>query len=130
MKRNKFNARKVVTQDGEFDSHKEYERYLQLRLLERCGKIFKLERQVVFILIPAQYETYERYSQKTGKRLKEGKWCVEKGCSYKADFLYYDDHGNKVVEDTKGYKKGAAYDLFAVKRKLMLLVHGIRVKEV
>ena len=127
--RNKFNARKVVTAEGVFDSHTEYQRYLQLRLLERCGKIFKLERQVVFTLIPAQYETYERYSKKTGKRLKDGKRCIEKGCVYKADFLYYDDCGNQIVEDTKGHKKGAAYDLFVLKRKLMLWVHGIKVKE-
>ena len=128
MMSNKFNAKKVVTAEGVFDSYKEYDRYLQLRLLERCGKIFKLERQVVFTLIPAQYESYERYG-KTGKRLKDGKRCVEKGCKYKADFLYYDDHGNRVIEDTKGYKKGAAYDLFCIKRKLMLWVHGIRIKE-
>ena len=127
--RNKFNARKVVTAEGVFDSHKEYERYLQLRLLERCGKIFKLERQAVFTLIPVQYETYERYSKKTGKRLKDGKRCIEKGCVYKADFLYYDNHGNQIVEDCKGYKKGAAYDLFCIKRKLMLWVHGIKIKE-
>jgi hypothetical protein len=128
--RNKFNAQKIVTAEGVFDSHKEYERYLQLRLLERCGKIFKLDRQAVFTLIPAQHETYERYSQKTGKRLKDGKRCVEKACTYKADFVYYDDSGNQIVEDCKGYKKKAAYDLFTVKRKLMLYIHGIKVKEV
>jgi hypothetical protein len=27
--RNKFNAQKIVTAEGVFDSHKEYERYLQ-----------------------------------------------------------------------------------------------------
>ena len=126
---NKFNARKVVTADGVFDSHKEYERYLQLRLLERCGKIFKLDRQAVFTLIPAQYESYERYGKK-GKRLKDGKRCVEKACTYKADFVYYDDRGCQIVEDCKGYKKKAAYDVFVIKRKLMLLVHGIRIKEI
>lgn len=125
---NKFNARKVVTADGVFDSHKEYERYLQLRLLERCGKIFKLDRQAVFTLIPAQYESYERYG-KTGKRLKDGKRCVEKACTYKADFVYYDDRGRQIVEDCKGYKKKAAYDVFVIKRKLMLWVHGIRIEE-
>lgn len=128
--RNKFNARKVTTNEGVFDSHKEYDRYLQLRLLEFGGKIFKLERQAVFTLIPTQYETFERYSKKTGKRLKDGQRCIEKGCVYKADFLYYDDRGNRIVEDCKGYKKGAAYDLFSIKRKLMLWVHGIQVREV
>jgi hypothetical protein len=55
---------------------------------------------------------------------------VEKACTYKADFVYYDDSGNQIVEDCKGYKKKAAYDLFTVKRKLMLYIHGIKVKEV
>ncbi len=126
---NKFNARKVVTPFGVFDSQKEYERFQQLCLLERCGKIFKLDRQAVFELIPAQYEYYERYG-KSGKRIKDGKRCVEKACKYKADFVYYDDRGNQIVEDTKGHKKGAAYDLFTIKRKLMLHIHGIKVKEV
>lgn len=125
---NKFNDRKVVVNGMVFDSHKEYERYLQLCLLLRVGKIFKLDRQAVFELIPAQYESYERYG-KRGQRLKDGRRCIEKACTYKADFVYYDDQGNCIVEDCKGYKKGAAYDLFCVKRKLMLSVHGIRVKE-
>lgn len=126
---NKFGARKVVTAEGVFDSHEEYQRYLQLRLLERCGKIFKLERQKVFTLIPARYEYYERYG-KTGKRIKDGKRCVERACVYKADFLYYDDQGNQIVEDVKGCKKGAAYEVFALKRKLMLFIHGIKVREI
>jgi hypothetical protein len=40
--------------------------------------------------------------------------------------------GDTVVEDVKGYRdtSSAIYALFVVKRKLMLWVHGIRVKEV
>lgn len=36
-----------------------------------------------------------------------------------------------VVEDVKGYSdpKSAAYRLFTVKRKLMLQVHGITIRE-
>ena len=39
-------------------------------------------------------------------------------------------NGKLVVEDVKGYKKGPAYNVFSIKRKLMLQVYGIRVQEV
>lgn len=126
---NKFNAHAVVATEGKFDSRKEYRRYLELKLLEKAGKISNLQRQVSFTLIPAQYEYYEKYS-KSGKRLKDGKVCVERSCVYKADFVYTDARGNKVVEDCKGFMGGAGYQLFCVKRKLMLQVHGIKVVEV
>ena len=67
------------------------------------------------MLIPSQRD-------RTGK-------VIEKECSYYADFVYMDRNGTQVVEDTKGYKKGAAYDLFVIKRKLFLQRYGIRIKE-
>jgi hypothetical protein len=96
--------------------------------LEKAGAITDLQKQVKFVLIPAQYETFERYG-KNGKRLKDGKRLLEREVAYIADFVYF-ENGEKVVEDTKGYKKGTAYDLFTIKRKLMLSVHGIRVREI
>ena len=45
---------------------------------------------------------------------------------YIADFRYVDHEGNVVVEDTKGVKT----PVYILKRKLMLRVHGIRVREV
>ena len=125
----KYHSRKI-TRDGEtFDSVKEYRRWCELKLLEMAGEITCLERQVPFELIPAQYVTIERYSEKTGKRLKDGKRCVEQSVVYNADFVYNTASG-RVVEDTKGYRKGTAYDVFVIKRKLMLWVHGIRIHEV
>lgn len=121
---NKYNNRKV----GGFDSVKERRRYNELLLLQRAGKISELQTQVKFELIPAQYETYERHSA-TGKRLKDGKYLVERSCTYIADFVYKDKNGNTVVEDVKGYKNSVAYSLFSVKRKLMLYLKGIKVKE-
>lgn len=126
--KSKYFAKKVKVNGEAYDSTKEYKRYRELLLLEKAGAITDLQRQVKFVLIPAQYETYERYG-KNGKRLKDGQRCIEKECSYYADFVYY-ENGEKVVEDTKGYKKGTAYDLFTIKRKLMLSVHGIRVREI
>jgi hypothetical protein len=86
--------------------------------------------QVKFVLIPAQYETYERCGKK-GQRLKDGKRCIERECAYVADFVYKKD-GELVVEDTKGYRNpsSSTYAYFVMKRKLMLWVHGIRIKEV
>jgi hypothetical protein len=55
---------------------------------------------------------------------------IEHECAYVADFVYQDAvTGELRVEDVKGYKKGAAYNIFSIKRKLMLYIHGIRVVE-
>lgn len=108
-----------------FDSKKESKRWQELCLLQRVGQITDLQRQVKFVLIPTQYEKFPRYSDKTGKRLKDGIRTLEQECSYVADFVYMKD-GKQVVEDTKGVKTKD----YIIKRKLMLHVHGIRIKEV
>lgn len=94
-----------MAHDGQvFDSQKEYIRWCNLRLLERAGKITDLKRQIPYELIPKQ----------------DG----ERACTYVADFVYYED-GNLVVEDCKGFRTEA----YRIKRKLMLLVHNIKIKE-
>ena len=121
----KYGNRKIVVDGVVFDSKKEYLRWCELCLLEKAGQITDLRRQVKYELIPAQYEEYERYSTKTGKRLKNGTRLVEKECSYIADFVYK-ENGQLVVEDTKGFKT----DKYIIKRKMMLYFHGIRIREV
>ena len=117
----KYHSRKI-TKDGQtFDSLKEYRRFCELSLLEKAGAITDLQRQVKYMLIPAQYEEIKG----RGTKCK----LVERECSYIADFVYQEE-GNTVVEDVKGYKKGGAYSIFSIKRKLMLLLYGIRIKEV
>lgn len=111
---NKFNAQKVTWYGETFDSKKEAERYLVLKDMERRGEIFALQRQKEFLLIPKQ----ERPDGSTEHPVK-----------YKADFVYTKDN-KVVVEDVKGYKKGPAYNVFVIKRKLMLQKYGIAVKEV
>ena len=125
MKRNKYYAQKCVLDGIEFDSRKEARRYSELLLLARAKEISGLQRQVKFVLIPVQYEMYERYG-KNGKELAPGKRLLEKECAYIADFVYTDKDGKTVVEDTKGVKTKD----YIIKRKLMLFIHGIRVKEV
>ncbi len=124
--RNKYQAIKCTYDGIQFDSRKEMRRYQELLLLQRAGAILNLRRQVKYILIPAQYELYERYG-KNGQKLKDGKRLLEKECSYYADFVY-EENGKEIVEDTKSeYTKTKDY---IIKRKLMLFMHGIRIKEV
>ena len=121
----KYHSKKVVRDGETFDSQKEYRRFCELKLLERAGKIQGLRRQERIELIPAQYETVERFSDKTGRRLKDGKRCVEKAVNYIADFVYWEGDV-MVVEDAKGVRT----DEYILKRKLMLLVHGVKIREV
>ena len=122
--RNKYHARKCILDGIEFDSRKEAQRYSELLILSRMGKISSLRRQVKFILIPAQYESYERYG-KRGQELKPGKRLIEKECAYVADFVY-EENGKTVVEDVKGMKTKD----YIIKRKLMLFKFDIRIREV
>ena len=102
---NKYGNIKTVTSDGiKHDSIKEANRWCELKLLERAGKIRLLQRQVKYLLIPKQ----------------EG----EREVCYIADFVYQED-GKLVVEDVKGHRT----EVYKLKKKLMLWVHGIRIKE-
>ena len=121
----KYNAKKVEYNGMTFDSKRELKRYKELELLQEAGEIKNLQRQVKYVLIPAQREP-----DIIGKRggVKKGK-TIEKECTYVADFAYEED-GETVVEDVKGCKVGGAYSVFTIKRKLMLYVYGIKIKEV
>ncbi len=122
---NKYHNKKITADGLVFDSQKEYRRYRELLLLVKAGKIHDLFRQVRFELIPAQYETYPRYSEKSGKRLADGTRCVEKAVNYVADFVYWEGD-QMVVEDVKGVRT----DAYILKRKLMLERHGVKIREV
>lgn len=122
---NKYKNTKVVVDGITFDSKKEAARYKELKLLEAAGEISNLERQVKFVLIPTQREP-DFVGVRGG--IKKGK-VIEKECSYLADFVYIRD-GEVVVEDVKGYKNGSAYNIFKIKRKLMLYLLGIRIQEI
>lgn len=124
--RKKYGNKKTVIDGIQFDSKKEAQRYLELKLLQRAGKIEALELQKDFELIPAQYEEFERYG-KNGQRLKDGKRCIERSCVYKADFAYLQD-GQLVVEDTKS--KATKTPEYIIKRKLLLWRYGIKIIEI
>lgn len=121
--RNKYYSKKIEVNGIVFDSKKEAKRFGELSLLEKAGTITELQRQVKYVLLPAQREP-----DTVGKRggIIKGK-TIEKECAYIADFVYHDaETGALIVEDTKGFKTKD----YIIKRKLMLYIHGIRIQEV
>ena len=109
----KFHAKKIEWNGEKFDSKKEFTRYQELLLLQRAGKISRLERQVKIILLPPQ-------------RDEKGK-VIERAVTYIADFVYFDIEQDKtIVEDTKGYKTPE----YILKRKMMLYLNHMRIHEV
>lgn len=129
-KKQKYNNKKTSVNGISFDSQKEARRYQELVMLERSGLIKNLERQVKYILIPAQYETVERYGKK-GQKLKDGQKLLEREVAYVADFVY-EENGETIVEDIKGYRdpSSAGFAKFIIKRKMMLYFHNIKIKEI
>lgn len=118
----KYKAKKTEVDGEKFDSVKESRRYTQLKLLERAGEISDLRRQVKYVLIPAQREPDTVGVR--GGRIK-GK-LLEREVAYIADFVYKDKTGEEIVEDTKGFRTKE----YVLKRKMMLYLHGIKIKEV
>ena len=107
--KSKYHSKKVTVDNVTYDSVKEYLRFKELSLLERAGKIQKLQRQVEYLLIP---------SQAIGGKV------VERPCKYIADFVYLEGD-TLIVEDCKGFRTPD----YIIKRKLMLKNFGIRIRE-
>lgn len=111
---NKFGAKKITHDGMTFDSKAEFRRYCELKMLERAGEIEDLRRQVRFELIPKQVDP-------------DTKALLEKPVYYIADFVYFDVRSfKKVVEDVKGHMTKD----YVIKRKLMLYLHDISIREV
>lgn len=106
--RTKFGNRKTQVDGIVFDSKREAEVYMDLLLRERAGKISDLKRQSKFLLIP---------SMKIQGR-------TQREISYVADFEFV-EHGLRVVMDVKGFRTRE----YAIKRRLMKMVHNIDVVE-
>lgn len=113
--KNKFGAVKKVVDDVKFDSTKEANRYAQLKLLVRAGKIKDLEVQPVYTLVKS-------VKYKNAKRAKPA-------MIYTADFRYWDiEKGELVVEDVKSKATAKETD-YIMRRHMMLAFHGIEILE-
>lgn len=119
--RTKYFSRKVERDGMIFDSAKEWRRWIVLKAMEANGEISHLERQREFEIIPEQREP-DTIGPKGG--VHRGR-LLERRVVYRADFCYMKGF-DLVVEDAKGFRTEA----YIIKRKLMLQVHGIQVKEV
>ena len=96
---------------GGYSSVKEARRAQELKLLRDGGQIRNLREQVPFEIIPEQ---------------RANGVVLERKCRYIADFVYEQD-GREIVEDVKS--EPSKTKEYRIKRKLMLLVHGIRIRE-
>ncbi|KVV20448.1 hypothetical protein WK78_29655 [Burkholderia cepacia] len=111
----KYRNRKCEHEGIRFDSEKERARYFDLVRMQAASLIRDFRLQVPFVLT-------ERMQR------DDGTW--ERASKYVADFVYIDcKTGKQVVEDVKSpiTRKNPTY---IQKRKTMLAVHGITIKEV
>lgn len=102
---NKYHAVKTEVDGKLFDSKKEAKRFMELKLLERAGKIRDLKRQTNHEII-----------------VKGMVICV-----FRSDFDYWEiqEKEKYVVEDTKGVKT----PMYKLKKKLMKAVNNIDILE-
>ena len=101
----KYHSRKTEVDGISFDSKKEADRYLELKLLQKAGVVKNLKRQPRFTL----QEPFRC----------DGNWYRK--IEYVADFMY-EENGQMIVEDVKGMKT----DVYKIKKKLFLRQYGDR----
>lgn len=114
----KYHAKQTVVDGIVFSSQREANRWKELQLLQRAGKIAGLERQKRFEIIPEHREP-DTIGPRGG--VKKGK-IIEPARYYIADFTYYDaETAELVVEDSKGFrtkeyklKKALMYDRYKI----------------
>lgn len=99
---NKYRNKKVIVDGEEFDSKKEGNRYKELKLLLKVGKISNLELQPRFLL--------QDGFKKNGRTFRK--------IEYIADFKYI-ENGKTIVEDVKGMQT----DVFKIKHKIFEKVY-------
>lgn len=109
---NKFNAKKTTVNGIVFDSKKEATYYSQL-LLQKNAK--KEAERVIDVELQPRFDM-----------LMNGKHIG----FYKADFRVAYADGMVEVIDVKGLRKGSAYQLFRLKKKIVEALYNIEIIEV
>lgn len=112
VKKSKYRNEKTIVNGIKYDSKKEAKRATELETQERLGLIKNLEKQKKYVLQPS--------FKFLGKTIRE--------IAYVADFVY-EEKGNLVVEDVKS-PITRANPVYKIKKKMMMYIHGIEIKEV
>lgn len=108
-KQSKYKNKKVIYNGIKFDSQKERNYYIKLKLLEDTGKIKDLKLQVKYELQP---------------KFQFGNKNIQ-AISYIADFTYLDEENKLHIVDTKGVRT----DVYKIKKKMMQY-RGLEIEEV
>lgn len=107
----KYYSKKAIVDNIKFDSKKEANYYLKLKMLERAGAIKDLELQKEYIL-----QDNFKLNNKTIRKIK-----------YKADFSYISTSDDKLhIVDVKGFKT----EVYKLKKKLFEYKYGIEIEEI
>ena len=107
----KYHNKKVEYDGYTFDSIKEKNYYIKLKLLEKAGKIKELELQKEYELQPSY-----KLNNKTYRSIK-----------YRADFTYKTTEDDKLhVIDVKGFRT----DVYRLKKKLFEYKYRIEIEEI
>lgn len=105
-KRNKFGNVPTTLDGRRFDSRLEADRYAELKILQRAGRISELICQPEFPIAINGHVI----------------------CKYIADFEYTDENGRRIIEDCKS--KPTMTPLYRLKKRLMSVVLGLDITEV
>lgn len=117
-KKSKYKNSFVYTEEGVFRSKAEYARWKELKLLEKSGEIFHLEREVSIPLIAN--------GNLVGHYCADAVYSKSETIPYKRsqnEILFF---SNAIVEDTKGGEMRT--DLFKWKAKHFLAQYGFDIK--
>lgn len=107
----KYHNKKVEYDGYTFDSIKEKNYYIKLKLLEKAGKIKELELQKEYELQPSF-----KLNNKTSRKI-----------TYRADFTYKTTEDDKLhVVDVKGFRT----DVYRLKKKLFEYKYRIEIEEI
>lgn len=119
-RRSKYNAKKTEVDGLRFDSKREADRYLQLKLLEKAGEIHNLRLQHRIVLTVFAKNAPRGFPmQKIGDYIADFAYCT---CGTPADCI----GARGVVEDAKGFRT----PLYKWKKKHVEIQYGITIREV
>ena len=122
----KYFSKKIRNEHGEFDSKAEYERFLQLKQLEKEGIISCLRQQVRFEIIPM---TPKKVEVKLKTKTKEVERVDERAKYYTADFTYLNSDGQYVISEVKSIGTQLARD-YPLRRALIKRIIYLHNEEV